>query len=64
MADWKAANLAQRADRDAMDEVKRRESEGFAAVQLVTGDCGCTPGFVCRQNVACPRSLVRKRAAR
>lgn len=26
MTDWKAANLAQRAARDAMDEQKRREA--------------------------------------
>ncbi len=55
MADWKAANLAQRADRDAMDEVKRREGDNAAIVRPSADDCGCTPGFVCRQNAACPR---------
>ena len=53
MADWKAANLAQHADRDAVDEVKRRES--VAADRSSADTCGCTPGFVCRQNAACPR---------
>ena len=60
MLSWTAVNIRLRADRDTMDEQKRRETDAgplltSADAAIAANDCRCTIGTVCRDNAACPR---------
>ena len=63
MQPWAISNLQLRADRDAMDKIKRREAEAVSVATSVDDDCGCTAGHTCSRNAACPR-LAREEKAR